>query len=52
MRWLAGCSAQALHEALEAAAPELSGYDIPVPEPASDGDPQYHKSSLVLGVGR
>jgi aminoglycoside phosphotransferase (APT) family kinase protein len=49
MRWLAGCSARALHEALEAAAPELSGYDIPVPEPAGDGDPQYHKSSVVLG---
>ncbi len=49
MRWLAGCSARALHEALEAVAPELSGYDIPVPEPASDGDPHYHKSSVVLG---
>ena len=49
MRWLAGCSAQALREALEAAAPELSGYDIPVPEPAGDGDPQYHKSSVAIG---
>src|ERR1700733_7064756 len=49
MRWLAGCSAEALREALEAVAPELSGYDIPVPEPAGDGDPQYHKSSVVLG---
>ena len=49
MRWLAGCSAEALREALEVVAPELSGYDIPVPEPAGDGDPQYHKSSVVLG---
>jgi hypothetical protein len=49
MRWLAGCSAAALREALEVAAPELSGYDIPVPEPAGDGDPQYHKSSVVVG---
>jgi aminoglycoside phosphotransferase (APT) family kinase protein len=49
MRWLAGCSAEALREALEVAAPELSGYDIPVPEPAGDGDPQYHKSSVVVG---
>jgi len=30
MRWLAGCSARALHEALEAVAPELGGYDVPV----------------------
>jgi aminoglycoside phosphotransferase (APT) family kinase protein len=49
MRWLAGCSAGALREALEAVAPELSGYDIPVPEPAGDGDPRYHKSSVALG---
>ncbi len=48
MRWLAGCSAEALREALEVVAPELSGHDIPVPKPAGDGDPQYHKSSVVL----
>jgi hypothetical protein len=49
MRWLAGCSAEALREALDVVAPELGGHDIPVPEPAGDGDPQYHKSSVVLG---
>ena len=29
-------------------APELSTCDVPVPEPAGD-DPQYHKSSVVVG---
>jgi aminoglycoside phosphotransferase (APT) family kinase protein len=47
MRWLAGCSAGALREALEVVASELSGYGIPVPEPAGD-DPQYHKSTVAL----
>jgi len=48
MRWLAECSAEALRAALEVVAPELSTCDVPVPEPAGE-DPQYHKSSLVVG---
>ena len=48
MRWLAGCSAETLRAALDVVAPELSGYDVPVPEPAGE-DPRYHKSSLVVG---
>ena len=49
MKWLAECSATALGEALEVVAPELSGYAIPVPGPAGEGDPRYHKSSVLVG---
>jgi aminoglycoside phosphotransferase (APT) family kinase protein len=48
MRWLAGCSAEALRAALEVVAPELSTCDVPVPGPAGE-DPRYHKSSVVVG---
>jgi Phosphotransferase enzyme family len=48
MRWLAGCSAEALHAALEVVAPELGTCDVLVPEPTGE-DPQYHKSSVVVG---
>lgn len=49
MRWLADGSATALGEALHLVAPELSGYAIPVPEPAGE-DPRYHKASMVVGA--
>ena len=49
MKWLAGCSAAALREALEAVAPELSGYPVTVPGPAGKQDPLYHGGSEPLG---
>jgi aminoglycoside phosphotransferase (APT) family kinase protein len=48
MRWLGDCSVGALGEALQAVAPELSGYPITVPMTAG-GDPLWHKSSAVIG---
>ncbi|MFC6081330.1 phosphotransferase family protein [Sphaerisporangium aureirubrum] len=48
MRWLAECSAGSLGEALQAVAPELSGYPIAVSLTAG-GDPLWHKSSVVIG---
>jgi aminoglycoside phosphotransferase (APT) family kinase protein len=51
MKWLAECSAAAVREALRAVAPELSGYPfgVPEPDPVAQSDPQYWKSSTVLG---
>ena len=51
MKWLAECSAAALREALRAAAPELSGYPITVPQPvaAAQVDPLWWSSSAFLG---
>jgi len=49
MKWLAECSAAALREALEAVAPELSGYPVTVPGPAGKQDPLYHGGSEPLG---
>ena len=48
MRWLAECSAEALGEALEAVALELSGYPVTVPAPVGS-DPLWHKASVVVG---
>jgi aminoglycoside phosphotransferase (APT) family kinase protein len=51
MRWLAECSAEALGEALQVVAPELSGYPVtvPVPDPAAQADPLWWSSSTVAG---
>jgi aminoglycoside phosphotransferase (APT) family kinase protein len=51
MKWLAGCSAAAVLEALQAVAPELSGYPftVPEPDPVAQVDPEYWRSSAVLG---
>ena len=49
MKWLAECSDAALREALEAVAPELSGYPVTVPGPAGKQDPLYHGGSEPLG---
>jgi hypothetical protein len=49
MKWLAECSDAALREALEAVAPELSGYPVTVPGPAGKQDPLYHGGSELLG---
>jgi hypothetical protein len=49
VKWLAECSAAALREALEAVAPELSGYPVTVPGPAGKQDPLYHGGSEPLG---
>jgi aminoglycoside phosphotransferase (APT) family kinase protein len=49
VKWLAECSAAALHEALRVVAPELSGYPVTVPGPAGKQDPQWHSGSLPVG---
>ena len=49
MKWLAECSAEALHEALRAVAPELSGYPAAVPGPVGKQDPQWHSGGVPLG---
>jgi aminoglycoside phosphotransferase (APT) family kinase protein len=49
MRWLAGCSVAALREALEAVAPELSGYQVTVPGPAGQEDPLWHSGCVPVG---
>ena len=49
MRWLAECSAAALHEALGAVAPELSGYPVTVPGPAGKEDPLWHSGCVPAG---
>ncbi len=51
MRWLAECSAVAFSEALQAVAPELSGFPVtvPRPDPAAQADPLYWSSSAVVG---
>jgi len=49
MKWLAECSAAALHEALRAVAPELSGCPVEVPGPAGKEDPLWHSGSVPVG---
>ena len=49
MKWLAECSAAALHDALRVVAPDLSGYPVTVPGPAGKQDPQWHSGSEPLG---
>jgi aminoglycoside phosphotransferase (APT) family kinase protein len=49
MKWLAECSAAALHDALRAVAPDLSGYPVTVPGPAGKQDPQWHSGSVPVG---
>ena len=49
MKWLAERSAAALHEALRAVAPELSGYQVAVPGPAGKEDPLWQSGSVPLG---
>jgi hypothetical protein len=49
MKWLAGCSAAALREALRAVAPELSGCSIIVPELGGKEDPLWWSSSAAVG---
>jgi aminoglycoside phosphotransferase len=51
MKWLAECSAAAFREALQAVAPELSGFPFTVPPPdrAAQADPQYWSSSVDVG---
>jgi hypothetical protein len=49
MKWLAECSVAALREALEAVAPELSGYPVTVPGPAGKQDPLWHSGCVPVG---
>jgi aminoglycoside phosphotransferase (APT) family kinase protein len=51
MKWLAECSAGAVRAALRAVAPELSGlpFTVAAAHPVAQADPQYWKSSTVLG---
>ena len=49
MKWLAECSVAALREALEAVAPELSGYPVTVPGPAGKEDPLWHSGCVPVG---
>ena len=49
MKWLAECSVAALREALEAVAPELSGYPVAVPGRTGKQDPLYHSGCVPLG---
>ena len=49
MQWLAECSVAALREALEAVAPELSGYPVTLPGPAGKEDPQWHSGCVPVG---
>jgi aminoglycoside phosphotransferase (APT) family kinase protein len=49
MKWLAECSVAALREALEAVAPELSGYPVTVPGPAGKEDPVWHSGCVPVG---
>jgi hypothetical protein len=49
MKWLAECSAVALHEALRAVAPELSGCPVAVPGPVGKEDPLWWSGSVPLG---
>jgi aminoglycoside phosphotransferase (APT) family kinase protein len=49
MKWLAECSAAALHDALRVVAPDLSGYPVTVPGPAGKQDPQWHSGSVPVG---
>jgi len=47
MKWLSECSAAAVRQALEAVAPELSGYPITVPGPAGKENPVFHSGSAL-----
>ncbi|ETK33709.1 phosphotransferase family protein [Microbispora sp. ATCC PTA-5024] len=49
MRWLDGCSAEALGEALRVVAPELAGCSIRLPGAAGEEDPLWQSSSAVVG---
>jgi aminoglycoside phosphotransferase (APT) family kinase protein len=51
MRWLAGCSAEALGDALRIVAPELSGLPVavPCPDPVAKGAPLWWSASTVVG---
>jgi aminoglycoside phosphotransferase (APT) family kinase protein len=49
MKWLAECSAAALHEALRVVAPELSGCPVAVPGPVGKEDPLWWSGSAPLG---
>jgi hypothetical protein len=49
MKWLAERSAAALREAIRAAAPELSGYPVTIPDPAGQADPMWWSSAASVG---
>ena len=49
MKWLAECSTAALHEALRAVAPELSGCPVAVPGPVGKENPLWWSGSVPLG---
>jgi aminoglycoside phosphotransferase (APT) family kinase protein len=49
VRWLAECSAAALREALEAVAPELSGYPLAVPGPDGKQEALWHSGNVPVG---
>lgn len=49
MKWLSECSPAAVRAALEAVAPELSGYPITVPGPEGKEDPAFHAGAVILG---
>jgi aminoglycoside phosphotransferase (APT) family kinase protein len=49
MKWLAECSAGAVRDALQAAAPELSRLPIVMSAPPGPVDPRWRKSSAVVG---
>lgn len=49
MRWLSGPSPSAVAEALQAAAPELGGLPLDIPDPVGGDDPVYWSSCAALG---
>jgi aminoglycoside phosphotransferase (APT) family kinase protein len=50
MRWLPGCTAEALGDALRVVAPELAdcALEVPAPDPAAKRDEQWWSSSAVV----
>jgi aminoglycoside phosphotransferase (APT) family kinase protein len=48
MKWLAECSVTALREALQAVAPDLSGYPLTVPGPTAKEDPVWQSGATIV----
>jgi aminoglycoside phosphotransferase (APT) family kinase protein len=48
VRWLAECSVAALREALQAVAPDLSGYPLTVPGPTAKEDPVWQSGATIV----
>jgi aminoglycoside phosphotransferase (APT) family kinase protein len=48
MKWLAECSVAALREALQAVAPDLSGYPLTVPGPTAKKDPVWQSGATIV----